>query len=110
MFLVYLLWGDTNGRKCDYLLWDDEHSDQKQSDVDAAHHLGVFHQAYPFQDGLIICAVEQTRTSMPGLRFQLHISYMITNSQATGFTVDIRSYLLQLEQPPGRVWAQRKLP
>lgn len=61
----------------DYLLWDDEHRDQEQGDVYAAHHLGVFHQPYPSQDGCIVSAVEQSRAFMAGLHFHFHISNMI---------------------------------
>ena len=67
--------GETS-KECDYLLWDDEHSDQEQGDVYAAHHLGVFHQPNPLQDSFIISAVKQSRTFMPGLNFKLYISYM----------------------------------
>lgn len=38
---------------------NDEHSDQEQGDVYAAHHLGVFHQPYPSQDAFIFSAVGQ---------------------------------------------------
>lgn len=36
---------------CPDLLWDDEHGDQEQGDVYAAHHLRVFDQPQRSQDG-----------------------------------------------------------
>lgn len=49
-------------KECCYLLCNDEHSNQEQGDVYAAHHLGVFHQPYPSQDGFIFSAVKQMTT------------------------------------------------
>lgn len=33
-----------------YLLWDDEHGNQEQRDVNAAHVLGVFNEPYAAQE------------------------------------------------------------
>lgn len=53
---------------CIYLLCNDEHGDQKEGDIYAAHHLGVFHQPYGPQDRSILYAVRTEKNFM--VRFQ----------------------------------------
>lgn len=48
---------ETRTDLCNYLLCNDEHSDQEEGDIYAAHHLGVFYQPYRSQDWCIFYAV-----------------------------------------------------
>ena len=53
-----------NKVQTDYLLGNDEHRDQEEGDIYAAHHLGVFHQPNRPQDGFILYAVK-TEQNIP---------------------------------------------
>lgn len=60
---------ERNKVKTDYLLGNDEHSDQEEGDIYAAHHLGVFHQPNRPQDGCIFYAVKKKNRTFHSMLF-----------------------------------------
>lgn len=45
-----------------YLLCNDEHSNQEEGDINAAHHLWMLDQPYGLQDGCIFSTVTKTHS------------------------------------------------